>query len=163
MDQIERVARITATKGWVEVAKLRAIIERAQALLDEPAAMTRAASDQVCRSAAYDWEKQELFAVGQGRHLYRGSVADFATGEGLTQIFHASYARSEREFRRIMAKELPGWLVDGAVVARDGNTKIAGEDLFLSPALRRLLSTTENGEGSFAVLSFQARLHTNSS
>ncbi len=163
MDQIERVARITATKGWAEVAKLRAIIERAQALLDEQVVMASAALDQAWRPAAYDWEKPKLFAVGQGRHLFRGSVADFATGEGLTQIFHASYARSEREFRRIMARELPGRLVDGAVVARDGNTKIAGEDLFLSPALRRLLTTTENGEGDFAALSFQARLHTNAS
>lgn len=163
MDQIERVARITAAKGRAEVAKLRAIIERAQAMLDERAFTPSTASNQAWRPAAYDWEKPELFAVGQGRHLYRGSVADLATGQGLTRICHAGYARSEREFRRIMARDLPAWLVDGAVVERDWNERIVDEDLLLSPALRHLLTLSESGEGGLAALSFHARLHTNSS
>ncbi|NIJ35302.1 hypothetical protein [Sphingomonas oligoaromativorans] len=163
MDQIERVARITATKGRAEVAKLRAIIERAQAMLDEPAFVASTVPNQAWRRAAYDWDTPELFAVGQDRHLYRASVADFATGQGLTQIFHAGYARSEHEFRRIMARDLPGWLVNGAVVERSGKERIAGEDLFLSPALRQLLTPSDSEEEGFAALSFHARLHTNSS
>jgi hypothetical protein len=163
MDQIERVALITAAKGRAEVAKLHAIIERAQAMLDEPACMVGMAPNQAWRPAIYDWDKPELFAVEQDYRLYRASVADFATGQGLTQFFHAGYARSEHEFRRSMAKELSGWLVDGAVVQHGWHEQVAGEDFFLSPALRYLLAQSENGKAGLATLSFHARLHTNSS
>ena len=159
--RIDRVARHLAAKGEAEVAMILAIARRAEALLADPGfATTVTAAEKAATPAPFAWEATELFPVDTPASLWRASVDDFATGEGLTIHFAVAAARSESEFRRCLAAEMGASLADRACVGRGIAAQIPFLPLFVTPALRAALAAFQKGGGA-ATFSFFARHHTN--
>ncbi len=94
------------------------------------------------------------------RSRFGSAASTISRPEGLTIYFAVAAARSEGEFRRRLAAEMGAGLANRARVARGIDAPVPSLPLFVTPALREVLTAFERGEGP-AAFSFFARHHAN--
>lgn len=155
----EETCRYFAEKGKAHLDRFQAILERARAMLasgEVPESAGRLDSHQY----RYPWATTQPPPDAQTR-IWRATVDDFATGEGLTLHYGAGRARDEDEFRREIAREFGYPLADGAKLGVGLDSHVQFEGMFLSPNLRARLERFDRGEDPPATISFFARYNTN--
>lgn len=146
--------------------KGEAFLDRTQSILDRARAMlTRG---EVAESSVgldsnpyrYPWATTQPPPDAQTR-IWRATVDDFATGEGLTIYYGARRARDEDEFRREIARAFGYPLADAAKLGVGLDSHVQFEGMFLSPNLRARLARFDRGEDPPVAISFFARYNTN--
>lgn len=156
-DQIQRLARHLASLGRENVERLQLVVEEAVRLLDDPEQVLSEVQPE-----AFPWEQEEPEVSGP-KGIYLATVADDATGEGLTVYFAAMLARSENGARRSLSRYWPRNLAHLATLARGADAAVPYAELFLSPRLRAALERLEYCKQRPASFSYHARYHFNKS
>ena len=154
-DQIQRLARHLASLGRENAERLQLVVEEALRLLDDPEQVLSEVQPE-----AFPWEQEEPEVSGP-KCIYLATVADDATGEGLTVYFAAMLARSENEARRSLSRYWPRNLAHLATLARGADGVVPYAELFLSPRLRAALERLENRGDRPGAFSYQARYYMN--
>lgn len=117
MDEIDAVAADIAAKGLARVADLEARAALLRERLADPAFLRARAQDQLrAEQEKFAWETEEVFPPGARSTIWAAQTDYFATGEGLTTYYFATFARSEAEFRRKFARRVDSYLVDAAEI-----------------------------------------------
>ncbi|NIJ34181.1 hypothetical protein [Sphingomonas oligoaromativorans] len=62
----------------------------------------------------FPWEREEDLPLDAPPSIWAARTGHFATGEGLTTYYYATYARSEAEFRRKLARRVDATLANSA-------------------------------------------------
>ncbi|QSR17439.1 hypothetical protein [Novosphingobium sp. KA1] len=161
-DRIEVAARYLAAQGEVEIRRIRAILERAQHLLDA-GDLSAAQITALRRPAPYAWEKPQLFPIEREVNVYQAVAEDHATGQGHDLYYHASFARSVEECRRHFATAVGPHLANAAIIGCGHDADIRHADLFMSLALREFLECGADPDRRPTVLRYDAHLHFNAS
>ena len=156
-DQIQRLARHLASLGRENAELIQLVVEEALRLLDDPEQVL----PQV-KPKTYPWEQEEPEVSGP-KGIYLATVADNATGEGLTVYFAAVLARSENEARRALSRHWTRNLAHMATLAQGADAIVPYASLFLSPKLLAELKRIEAAEGWLPVFQYQARYYMNMS
>lgn len=156
-DQIQRLARHLASLGRANAELIQLVVEEALRLLDDPELVIPEVQPE-----AFPWEQEEADPSGS-KGVYLATVADNATGEGLTVYFAAVLARSENEARRALSRHWTRNLAHMATLAQGADAIVPYASLFLSPKLLGELKRIEAGEGRLAVFHYQARYYMNMS
>jgi len=153
----EAVARYLAEKGEGAVENMQAAVNRAREMLAS-SEVTAPADGVDPHRPPHPWETTEP-RLDSPKRIWLGYVDDYATGEGLSAYFAASFARSEDEFRRSMSIEIGRELADRAEVG-EGVDAIPIASMFLSPSFRSRLEAIDRGNGP-AMISYLARYRAN--
>lgn len=160
MTNLKERAIFLAGLGRTAIAEMRMIVERAEQLLDDPAADVIIADAELSPPTSGSHSEVEI-ADGAPTLIFRASVPEFASGEGLTVHFLAGQATSEADFRRMLIRKFGTDLADVAAVAQgfDGHVPFAA--MFQSSQLQAKLAAIEDGTDQPGMFSFSAQWHTN--
>lgn len=159
-NEIERLALVMAQKGADHVDRLLRILTRARAMIDDPAFARRLAA-AAAAPALYAWEADEGLAPDMPLQLLAGTCFDGATGEGLTMHMLVTRARSEAEYRRLLAARVGRHLADTADVFGPLDRTTALRARSISNALDGWMKAVAAGSDRPGAASYFASYHAN--